>query len=122
MVDAGQLRLQVEAADPESKGMVEALCGHVQTDLIIPAAAWSDEREANAAAPIWCDEVNDRVHSIISAVPVDRLAQERLQFRPLPSLRPPLRADERRRMDKLSTIRFGSARYSVPTEVEDAGL
>lgn len=106
-----------EAADPESKGMVEALCGYVQTDLIIPAVAWVDEIEANAAARAWCDEVNSRVHSTIAAVPADRLAEERLLFRPLPSLRPPLRAGERRRVDKLSTVRFGSARYSLPKEL-----
>lgn len=106
-----------EAADPESKGMVEALCGYVQTDLIIPAAAWSDEGDANAACQAWCEEVNSRTHSTIAAVPADRLAEERLLFRPLPSLRPPLRAGERRRVDKLSTVRFGSARYSVPKEL-----
>jgi transposase len=106
-----------EAADPESKGMVEALCGYVQSDLIVPAAAWVDEAEANAACRAWCDEVNSRTHSSIAAVPAERLAEERLLFRPLPSLRPPLRAGERRRVDKLSTVRFGSARYSVPKEL-----
>lgn len=106
-----------EAADPESKGMVEALCGYVQTDLIVPAAAWNDEGEANAACRAWCEELNGREHSTIAAVPAERLAEERLLLRPLPSLRPPLRAGERRRVDKLSTIRFGSARYSVPKEL-----
>lgn len=106
-----------EAADPESKGMVEALCGYVQTDLIVPAAAWADETEANTACRAWCEEVNGRVHSTIAAVPADRLCEERLLFRPLPSLRPPLRAGQRRRVDKLSTVRFGSARYSVPKQL-----
>ncbi|HEX3564934.1 MAG TPA: IS21 family transposase [Acidimicrobiales bacterium] len=106
-----------EAADPESKGMVEALCGYVQTDLVVPAAPWADEAEANTAARAWCAEVNEAVHSTIAARPTDKLAEEALLFRPLPNLRPPLRAGERRRVDKLSTVRFGSARYSVPKEL-----
>ena len=106
-----------EAADPESKGMVEALCGYVQTDLVVPAAGWAEESVANRDATQWCVEVNGRTHSTIAAIPAERLAEERLLFRPLPSLRPPLRAGEQRRVDKLSTIRFGSARYSVPREL-----
>ncbi|MST31532.1 DDE-type integrase/transposase/recombinase, partial [Acidimicrobiaceae bacterium USS-CC1] len=103
-----------EAADPESKGMVEACCGYVQTDFIVPAAPWADLAEANVAARVWCAEVNGRVHSTTMAVPDERLVEERKLLRPLPGLRPPLRAGERRRVDKMSTVRFGSARYSVP--------
>ena len=106
-----------EAADPESKGMVEALCGYVQTDLVVPAGVWVDEAEANTAARAWCTEVNAALHSTIAAKPADRLAEERLLFRPLPNLRPPLRRGERRRVDKLSTVSFGRARYSVPKEL-----
>jgi transposase len=103
-----------EAADPESKGMVENLCGYAQTDLVVPAAAWADVDEANAAARAWCEEVNAAVHSTTMAVPAERLVAERPVLRPLPGLRPPLRAGQRRRVDKMSTVRFGSARYSVP--------
>src|SRR6266508_4894908 len=70
--------------------------------------------EANAAAITWCAEVNRALHSEIHAVPAARLELERRALRPLPSLRPPLRAGELRTVDRLSTIRFGSARYSVP--------
>jgi hypothetical protein len=89
--------------------MVGALCGYVQADLMIPAVVWADAAEANTAARAWCDEVNNRTHSTIAAVPANSMAEERLLFRPLPSLRPTLRAGERRRVDKLSTVRFGSA-------------
>jgi transposase len=106
-----------EAADPESKGVVEALCRYAQEDLIVPADAWSTEAEANDACRVWCDEVNTAPHSTIAAVPNDRLIEERALLRPLPSLRPPLRRGERRRVDKLSTVRIGSARYSVPREL-----
>lgn len=106
-----------EAADPESKGVVEALCRYAQEDLIVPADAWSSETEANEACSAWCAEVNSREHSTIAAVPDARLAEEQKLLRPLPSLRPPLRRGERRRVDKLSTVRIGSARYSVPREL-----
>ncbi len=51
------------------------------------------------------------------AVPAERLVVERNVLRPLPNLRPPLRRGEGRKVDKLSTVRFGSARYSVPREL-----
>ena len=106
-----------EAADPESKGVVEALCRYAQDDLVIPAGPWSSETEANDACLAWCSEVNGRLHSTTAAVPEQRLVEERTVLRPLPSLRPPLRRGEVRKVDKLSTVRIGSARYSVPREL-----
>jgi len=106
-----------EGADPESKGVVENLCGYAQTDLLLPALLEDeglDLAAANAAARAWCAEVNGQVHSEICAVPAERLVTEREVLRPLPSRRPPLRAGETRTVDKRGTIRFGSARYLVP--------
>jgi hypothetical protein len=105
-----------EAADPESKGVVEALVGYAKRDLVVPAipdGGWPDLAAANAAARAWCAEVNGQMHSELAAVPQDRLAIERPLLRPLPSLRPPLRQGEVRKVDRLGTIRFGSARYVV---------
>jgi hypothetical protein len=70
---------------------------------------------ANAGAVGWCDEVNTTVHSEICAIPVERLEVERTLLRPLPSLRPSLAKRVTRKVDALSCVRFGSARYSVPT-------
>lgn len=106
-----------EAADPESKGVVEALCRYAQEDLVIPAGHWATEAEANEACAAWCSEVNSRIHSTTAAIPAERLVEERKVLRPLPSLRPPLRRGELRKVDKLSTVRIGSARYSVPREL-----
>jgi len=106
-----------EGADPESKGVVENLCGYAQTDLLLPALLEDqglDLAAANAAARAWCAEVNRQVHSEICAIPAERLVTEREVLRPLPSRRPPLRAGESRTVDKRGTIRFGSARYLVP--------
>ncbi|MBV8719816.1 MAG: IS21 family transposase [Chloroflexi bacterium] len=106
-----------EGADPESKGVVENLCGYAQRDLLVPALLepeWRDLDEANAAARRWCAEVNGHVHSEIAAIPAERLLSERDVLRPLPAGRPPLRAGEGRTVDKRGSIRFGSARYLVP--------
>jgi len=109
-----------EAADPESKGMVEALLGYAQRDLLVPVlteGGFADLGAANAAACAWCAEVNGRVHSELAAVPAARLVAERELFRPLPSLRPPLRTGEPRKVDRTGMVRFGSARYAVPSEL-----
>ena len=102
-------------ADPQSKGMVENLVGYAKTDLMVPQLPFADLWAANDAAEVWCGEVNAAMHSEICAVPLQRLARERELLRPLPSLRPEIGVKViSRKVDKLSCIRFGSARYSVP--------
>jgi transposase len=104
-----------EAADPESKGAVEALVRYAKSDLVVPADDFAgDLTAANTAAVAWCAEVNAAVHSQIAAVPDQRLVAERDVLRALPSLRPTMRLGVARKVDKLSTVRIGSARYSVP--------
>jgi transposase len=115
-----------EAADPESKGMVEHLVGYAKKDLMVPlqinaapvARVAVDLGTANTAAAGWCAEVNANMHAEIYAVPAERLATERELLAPLPSLRAEFGAKPTtRKVDKLSCVRFGSARYSVPNEL-----
>lgn len=125
-----------EAADPESKGVVEALVRYGKDDLARPlllertravgaqdlaagaARVLADLGAANRAAADWCAEVNAAVHSEIAAIPDQRLAKEVDLLTKLPSLRPVIGpAPARRKVDKLSTIRLGSARYSVPNRL-----
>lgn len=109
-----------EGADPESKGVVEALAGYAQRDLVVPAlmtGGWADPLSANAAAIAWCAEVNGRIHSEIAAVPQERLSVERDVLRPLPSLRPAPSRGSARKVDRLGMVRFGSGRYAVPQEL-----
>ncbi len=103
-----------EAADPESKGLVENLVGYAKRDLVIPATGWPTLAAANQDAAAWCDEVNGEVHSEIAAVPAERLLSERPLLGPLPSLRPAAAPTAVRTVDRLRTVRYGSARYSVP--------
>jgi len=114
-----------EAADPESKGIVENLVGYAKADLMVPLELdWGpaegpvDLAAANAKAASWCVEVNANLHSEICAVPAERLATERGLLGELPSLR--LEVGPKpitRKVDKLSCIRFGSGRYSVPNRL-----
>jgi transposase len=106
-----------EAVDPESKGMVENLCGYVQKDLLTPALLepeWPTIEDGNVVARAWCAEVNGELHSEIAVVPAERLVSEREVLRPLPSGRPPLRAAESRTVDKRGSVRFASGLYLVP--------
>ena len=104
-----------EGHDPESKGIVENLVGYAKRDLVVPAEPSVAALPAgNVQAARWCDEVNGAVHSEICAVPKARLAAERPLLSPLPSLRPSIGKVVTRKVDKLSCVRFGSARYSAP--------
>ena len=83
--------------DPQSNGMVENLVGYAKKGLMVPQLPFFDLWTANDAAEAWCNEVNA------------------LLLRPLPELRPELGIKViSRKVDKLSCVRFGSARYSVP--------
>ena len=103
-----------EAADPESKGIVENLVGYAKTDLVVPQAPFAGLAAANVQAAGWCTEVNGAVHSEICAVPAERLVIERELLGPLPSLRASIGRQVTRKVDRLSCVRFASARYSVP--------
>jgi len=97
---------------------VENLVGYAKRDLMIPQAPFAGLDAANTAGRQWCAEVNAAVHSDICAVPAERLAAERELLTALPSLRPAAgRAGVTRKVDRLSCIRFGSARYSVPARL-----
>jgi len=108
-----------QAHDPESKGLVEHLVGYAKRDLIVPQTPTvADLGAANAAAAVWCVEVNTATHSEICAVPAERLDHERSLLGVLPSLRPVVGGRPiSRKVDKLSCVRFGSARYSVPNRL-----
>ena len=104
---------------------MENLCGYSQSDLAVPLLTEAaltgqvlDVRAANAAAMAWCAEINAAVHSEICAVPDERLVVEREVLAALPSLRLEIGAGSvRRKVDRVSCIRYGSARYSVPTRL-----
>ena len=106
-----------QAADPQSKGIVENLVGYAKADLMVPQAPFGDLAAANQAARAWCAEVNGVTHSEVCAVPAERLVTERELLGPLPGLRPSIGKTTTRKVDRLSCVRFASARYSVPVRL-----
>jgi hypothetical protein len=96
---------------------VENLVGYAKADLMAAQAPFGDLTAANAAARAWCAEVNGVAHSEICAVPAERMLTERELLGPLPSLRASIGKMTTRKVDRLSCVRFGSARYSVPTRL-----
>jgi transposase len=105
------------AGDPESKGVVEHLVGYAKSDLLVGLGPFGGPDDANVTAVAWCAELNARIHTDTRAVPDERLAVERALLGVLPSVRPVLGAVETRAVDHLRTVRFRSARYSVPGSV-----
>ncbi len=86
--------------------------GYVKSDLMIPEElSVADLKGANAKGVLWCNEVNAQVHSEIAAIPAERLAQERPLLGALPSLRARIGQVVMRKVDRLSCVRFGSARF-----------
>lgn len=123
---AGHYRFRPDfchAKDPESKGIVENLVGYAKHDLMVGILGPQPPElaVANIAAARWCEEVNNARHSEIAAVPARRLGEvERGLLAALPSLLPSGLFGGRRelrKVDKLSCVRFGSARYSVPNRL-----
>lgn len=99
-------------ADPESKGIVEHLVGYSKRDLVLPDS--DDLAVLNHTCRVWCVETNTREHTEICAIPDLRLIEERALLRALPSARPRIGRAEVRKVDRLSTVRVASVRYSVP--------
>ena len=104
--------------DPESKGIVENLVGYAKLDLVVPQdLAGAEGAGANEAARAWCTEVNGRPHSETAARPDERLEAEGPLLSPLPPSRPSFGRPCPRKVDRLSCVRLGSARYSVPMKL-----
>ena len=106
-----------EAADPESKGIVENLVGYAKADLMVPLAPFDDLRGGERGGRRVVRRGQRRSHSEIAAVPVERLAVERDLLPRCRRCGPASGGSVTRKVDRLSCVRFGSARYSVPTRL-----
>ena len=77
-------------------------------------AAYGSFAELRAACDGFCETVNARVHRETHEAPVDRLASERARLHPIPAEAHTVAFGVTRLVDDDATLRFGSARYSVP--------
>lgn len=72
----------LEAADPQAKGILERSHRFVRSNFE-PGRRFANHHDFQDQFDRWCERVNQRVHRTIRAVPVERLAQERVRMRPL---------------------------------------
>lgn len=107
--------------DPESKGGSEATVRIAKADLVPTAANLLDEyatfANLRADCDAFCEAVNAREHRETRQPPIERLAAERRHLHPLPPEAHTIAFGVTRAVDDDATIRFGSARYSVPHQL-----
>lgn len=105
-------------ADPQSKGGSEATVRIAKADLVPTSANLRESYDSFAELAGACrdamDRFNAREHRETRRVPNDAIKDERLRLHPLPDEPHTLAFGHTRTVDRDATIRYGSARYSVP--------
>lgn len=105
-------------ADPQSKGGSEASVRIAKADLVPTNENLLEAYDSFAELSVACreamDRFNSRDHRETRRIPNDALRDERLRLHPVPSEPHTLAFGQCRTVDRDSTIRYGSARYSVP--------
>jgi hypothetical protein len=76
-------------ADPQAKGILERSHRFMRSNFL-PGRRFANPTDFQLQFDAWSEKVNQRVHRTIRAVPVERLAQERLRMRLLPDRLPDL--------------------------------
>jgi transposase len=111
----GQLALGwliLEAADPESKGLLERHHRYLRSNFE-PARSFANELDYQAQLDAWHDKANRRVHRTTRAVPAERLAEELGSMRRLPERLP---STDRRFVTRVAQqpyLRFDRNDYSL---------
>jgi transposase len=105
-------------ADPQSKGGSEATVRIAKADLVPTTANLLESYDSFADLAAACKEAMDRFnareHRETRRVPNDAVKDERLRLHPVPIEPHTLAFGQTRTVDRDATIRYGSARYSVP--------
>ena len=101
-----------EAADPESKGLLERSHRYLRSNFE-PARSFASPEHFQAELDAWFEKANRRLHRGIRAVPAERLEEEKGRMRPLPGRMP---ATDRRfvtRVPQQPYLRFDANDYSL---------
>jgi hypothetical protein len=77
----------LEARDPQAKGALERSHRFMRTNFE-PGRVFANHLDFQDRLDAWTEKANRRVHRTIRAVPIERLAQEHEQMRPLPARMP----------------------------------
>ena len=105
-------------ADPASKGGSESTVKIAKADLVPTDAnllpGYPSFTALRVACAAFCTEVNGRPHRETRRPPLELLADERRRLHPVPAEPYTVAFGLTRVVDEESTVRHGSARYSVP--------
>lgn len=96
----------------QTKGRVERCIRFIRQNFW-PGRRFTDLTDLNEQVRAWCNKVNRRIHSTTGAIPVERLAEERLQ--PLPDRqRVEHLLGEVRKVSRDGFVSWDGSRYGVP--------
>lgn len=101
-----------EAADPESKGILERSHRFLRSNFE-PARAFASPEHFQACLDEWFERANRRLHRGIRAVPAERLAEEKKRMRPLPERLPETDRRFVTRVPQQPYLRFDTNDYSL---------
>jgi transposase len=102
-----------EAADPESKGILERSHRFLRSNFE-PGRSFASPEHFQACLDDWFENrANTRLHRGIRAVPAERLADERRRMRPLPDRMPDVDRRFVMRVPQQPYLRFDTNDYSL---------
>jgi transposase len=106
-----------EAADPESKGILERSHRFLRSNFE-PGRAFASPEHFQASLDEWFESrANTRLHRGIRAVPAERLAEEHKSMRPLPERMPDVDRRFVMRVPQQPYLRFDTNDYSLDPRV-----
>lgn len=101
-------------SDPESKGKVESKVKYVRSGFFY-GLEYDGFEDLKQKAFDWChNQANQRVHGTTGLVPLEQLEEEKLYFKPLPTVSALPYVVEERKVTRDSLISVAGNRYSVP--------
>jgi transposase len=101
-----------EAADPESKGLLERSHRYLRSNFE-PGRAFASPEHFQAELDAWFEKANRRLHRGIRAIPAERLAEERERMRALPERMPDVDRRFVTRVPQQPYLRFDTNDYSL---------
>jgi transposase len=101
-----------EAADPESKGVLERSHRYLRSNFE-PGRSFASPEHFQAELDAWFERANNRLHRGIRAVPAERLVTERERMRPLPEHMPETDRRFVTRVPQQPYLRFDTNDYSL---------
>ncbi len=101
-----------EAADPESKGVLERSHRFLRSNFE-PGRSFASPEHFQACLDEWFERANRRLHRGIRAVPAERLDEERERMRPLPERMPDTDRRFVMRVPQQPYLRFDTNDYSL---------